>query len=224
MIASARQGWTLLTQRWGMLATQRHWLLLSCLLGAGGNSLLFYFLRPPGYDPDANLVAAALFFGLAALVPLRRAHTLLSNLALLTAVLLMGYITACTGGINSPAMVWLTIMAVPALLMLGRRWAFFWLGVMVLVFSMAFWAVQQGWLHGEVIQTPKTLVWAMLNQVLVIMSLMLVVTFYDHMHQRKNRRWNSAMRSWRRPNWRCSRCSPTRTNSSPRSVTNCAPP
>jgi signal transduction histidine kinase/ActR/RegA family two-component response regulator len=165
--------------------SHRHWLLLCCLLGAGGNSLLFYFVYQPGYDHVANLIAAAIFFGLALAVPFQRAYTLLSNLALLTAVSLMGYITAGTGGINSPAMVWMTILAVPALLLLGRRWALWWVGVIVLVILAQFIAVTQGWISGDVDQSPRTIVWALLDKVLVIVSLMLVVNFYDRMHQRQ---------------------------------------
>lgn len=177
--------WTTLTHRDSDEAAQRHWLLLSCLLGAGGNSLLFYFIEPPGYEPVANLLAAIVFFTLALAVPQRWAYTLLSNLALITATALMTYITTLTGGINSPAMVWLTIMAVPALLLLGHRWALFWLLVVFLILTLQFVAVQQGLIDGHVHQTLETLAWVLMDKVLVIMSLMLVVTFYDRMHQRQ---------------------------------------
>ncbi|PUE61478.1 hypothetical protein B9Z45_06065 [Limnohabitans sp. 2KL-17] len=165
--------------------SQRHWLLLCCLLGAGANSLLFYFVPQPGYNHMANLVAAGFYFALGLFVPYHRAYTLLSNLALLTAVLLMSYIAANTGGINSPAMVWMTILAVPALLLLGRRWALGWVGVVLLVILLQFVAVMQGWISGEVDQSPDTILWALLDKVLVIVSLMLIVNFYDRMHQRQ---------------------------------------
>ena len=165
--------------------THRHWLLLCCLLGAGANSVLFYFVPQPGYDHVVNLFAAAVFFGLSLFVPCHRAYTLLSNLALITAVSLMGYITTFTGGINSPAMVWMTILAVPALLLLGRRWALWWVGVILLVIVLQFVGVMQGWISGEVDQSPDTILWALLDKVLVIVSLMLVVNFYDRMHERQ---------------------------------------
>ena len=165
--------------------THRHWLLLCCLLGACANSVLFYFVPQPGYDHVANLFAAAVFFGLSLFVPCHRAYTLLSNLALITAVSLMGYITTFTGGINSPAMVWMTILAVPALLLLGRRWALWWVGVILLVIVLQFVGVMQGWISGEVDQSPDTILWALLDKVLVIVSLMMIVNFYDRMHQRQ---------------------------------------
>lgn len=183
---NARRGpLSLLTLAVASIYSHRHWLLLCCLLGAGANSVLFYFVPHPGYDHVANLVAAVVFFGLSLFVPCHRAYALISNLALITAVSLMFYITACTGGINSPAMVWMTIMAVPALLLLGRRWALGWVVVILLLILFQFVAVMQGWISGEVDQSPATILWALLDKVLVIVSLMLVVNFYDRMHQRQ---------------------------------------
>jgi signal transduction histidine kinase/CheY-like chemotaxis protein len=177
--------WTRLTHHYGADELQRRLLLLFCLLGAGANSLFFYFIRPLGYEPQANLWAAMVFFTWALLVPMRHAYTVLSNLALTTAVVLMAYVTAHTGGINSSAMVWMTIIAVLALLLLGRRWALFWLLMVLLVFVLELLAVSLGWIDGQVVQTPKSLVWSLLDKVLVITSLTLVVTFYDRMHLRQ---------------------------------------
>ncbi len=165
--------------------SQRQWLLLCCLLGAVGNALLFYFVPQPGYDHAANLVAVACFVVLALFVPNAALYTLLSNLGLLTAIALVVYITACTGGINSPAMVWMTIMAVAALVLLGRRWAFWWAGAIMLTILIQFIAVTQGWISGEVDQSPQTIVWALLDKVLVILTLMLVVYFYERLHRRQ---------------------------------------
>jgi signal transduction histidine kinase/CheY-like chemotaxis protein len=177
--------WTRLTHHYGADELQRRLLLLFCLLGAGANSLFFYAIRPLGYEPLANLWAAMVFFTSALLVPVRCAYTVLSNLALITALVLMAYVTVHTGGINSPAMVWMTIIAVMALLLLGRRWALFWLLMVQLVFALEFLAVSWGWIDGLVVQTPKSLVWSLLDKVLVITSLALVVTFYDRMHLRR---------------------------------------
>ena len=179
--------WSFLTQAIASIDTHRHWLLLCCLLGASGNSLLFYFVAHPDYDHTVNLYAVAIFFGLALAVPYYRAYTLLSNLGLITAISLMTYVTVHTGGINSPAMVWLTILAVPALLLLGRRWALLWVGVIVLVILAQFIAVMQGWISGDVNQSTGTVLWALLDKVLVIVSLMLAVNFYERMHQRQMR-------------------------------------
>ena len=167
--------------------SHQQWLLLCCMAVAGGNALLFYFVPQPGYDHVANLIAAAVFFVMALLVPFQRLNTLLGHLGLLTCVAFLGYITVYTGGINSPAMVWMTIMAVPALMLLGHRWAVWWVGVIMITIVLQWMAVTQGWISGEVDQSPQTILWALLNKVLVIVSLMVAVNFYESLHQRQLR-------------------------------------
>ena len=147
----------------------------------------FILCRSPSTTTRSICTPWPFFLGLALAVPYYRAYTLLSNLGLLTAISLMTYVTVFTGGINSPAMVWLTILAVPALLLLGRRWALWWVGVIVMVIVVQFIAVIQGWISGDVNQSPGTVLWALLDKVLVIVSLMLAVNFYERMHQRQMR-------------------------------------
>lgn len=166
---------------------RHYFLLFSCLMGAGANSLFFYFIEQPGYNHDVNLVGAALFWGMALLVPFKRAYEWLCHTALLTAVSLMTYITVNTGGINSPAMVWMTILAVPALMMLGRRSAFFWLGVIAVIGLTQFIGVVQGWIDGYVLRDISTMPWAFLDKFNVAISLMLAVNFYDRMHNNQMR-------------------------------------
>ena len=160
-------------------------LLRACLLGAGAISLLFYAVGHPGYAHEANLLATAVYWLLALLVPLRRAYTLLCQLALLNSVLLMGYIASRTGGINSPALVWMTVLAVPALLMLGRRWAQRWVLLSLLVLLGQWLAVRQGWVAGEVLHTPLTLAWASMNLLLLMFGLVLAVQVYERLHRRQ---------------------------------------
>ena len=158
-------------------------LLRACLWGAGGISLLFYAIAHPGYAHEVNLWASAVYVLLALLVPLRRAYTLLCHLALLNSLLLMGYIASRTGGINSPALVWMTVLAVPALLMLGRRAAQRWVLLSLLVLLGQWLAVRQGWIGGEVLHTPLTLAWASLNLLLLMLGLVLALQVYERMHQ-----------------------------------------
>ena len=160
-------------------------LLRACLLGAGAISLLFYGIGHPGYAHEANLLASAVYGLLALLVPLRRAYSLLCHLALLTSLLLMGYIASRTGGINSPALLWMTVLAVPALLMLGRRWALRWMLLSLLVLLGQWLAVREGWISGEVLHTPGTLAWAALNLLLLMFGLVLAVNVYERLHQRQ---------------------------------------
>ena len=169
-----------------VLPPARHYILLfSCLLGAGANSLFFAFVEQPSYDHNINFLGAAVFWGLAVLVPLKRAYELICHMAMLTAVTLMTCITVKTGGINSPAMVWMTILAVPALMLLGRKAAFFWLSAIIVVALTQFLGVIQGWIDGDVLREISTMPWAFLDKFNVAISLMLAVNFYDRMHNRQ---------------------------------------
>lgn len=182
---AGRERRSLLVQAVASIDAHRHWLLLCCLLGAAGNALLFYFVPQPRYDHAANLTAAAVFLGLALAVPCHRAYVWLSNAALLTAVMLMGYVTANTGGIHSPAMVWMTVMTVPAMLLLGWRWALFW-GVVVVGLVLAqLVAGLQGWIDIGFTPSADLVLWALLDKVLVIVSLILAVKFYGQIHSRQ---------------------------------------
>jgi len=165
--------------------SQRQWLLLCCFLGAMGNTLLFYFVPLPGYDHAANFVAIACFLVLALLVPIPGLYILLSNLGLFAVIALVAFTTIYTGGINSPVMVWMTIMPVAALVLLGRRWAMWWACIIMLTIFMQFLAVTQGWISGEVNQSPQTIMRALLDKILVILTLMLVVHSYERLRRRR---------------------------------------
>lgn len=159
-------------------------LLLYCLISGGSISLLFYFLAPPIYERSVNLLAAMVFWVLASSSHFRWIHyTWICNLALLNAVSLMAYIATVTGGINSPALAWLTIMSIPALLLLGQIWAWSWLGVISLVIVMQWMAVALGWISGIMEISHQTILWATMDKILIALTLMFVVNFYERIHQ-----------------------------------------
>ena len=169
------------------LQDSRQVLLLCFLFGAGANCFFFVFIEQPGYNHLANQLGAAAFWSLALLVPFQRGYTIICNLALVTGVVLMSYITACTGGINSPAMGWMTIMAVVALLLLGSYWARLWLSLILLISFVLFTGVVMGWISGEVNTRPATVTWALLDCFNVVLSLILAFTFYDWVQNRQMR-------------------------------------
>ncbi|MFM8864678.1 MAG: ATP-binding protein [Limnohabitans sp.] len=163
----------------------RHGLLLYCLLFAGAISLVFFFLAPPIYERQINLLASLVYWLLALFVRAGRAYTLLCNLAMLTTVCLMTAIVTQTGGINSPAMVWLTVMAIPALLLLGQAWAWLWVGLILLVITIEWLAVSQGWIGGAMEISPRTIVWAAMDKIFMAAGLIVVVNHYERIHQKR---------------------------------------
>jgi signal transduction histidine kinase/CheY-like chemotaxis protein len=160
-----------------------HGLLLSCTFGAGLISLIFYFLAPVGYAREANLWATIAFWTVTLLVPFRHLYVWLCNLTMLISMLLMTYIASCTGGINSPALVWMTIAVVPLLLLLGRQWAQAWVVVCLLIFVVQWFGVNHGWISGDFVHSPRMIIWAFLDKTLMIISLLITVNFYERIHQ-----------------------------------------
>ena len=77
------------------------------------------------------LMPEALFVGSNMARRLGTSYVVITHTAFLTSMAYVGYLAANTGGINSPAMMWMTVLTLPAILLLGRGSAFFW-GVMAL--------------------------------------------------------------------------------------------
>jgi len=159
----------------------REQLLFMCLLVIGVNALTFYVLPQADYDHRANLLAAAVLLAMLPFALSRRLHVLLVNMALVVAISLIVYIATETGGINSSALVFLTVLAVPALFFLGPRGAGVWMGFLLAVYL---WLLMAN-LHGDMVRPPPnsgTLLWALSNHVFAAASLVLVLRLYDRLH------------------------------------------
>ncbi len=94
---------------------------------------------------------------------------------------LVVYIATTTGGINSSSLVFLTVLAVPALFFLGPRGAAAWMGLLLAVYLWLLMAT----LSGDMVRPPLnagTLLWALSNHVFAAASLVLVLRWYDRVH------------------------------------------
>lgn len=161
----------------------RRRMLLYFLLASGAISLLFHASGLANYDSRANLWAGAVMWLLVLGVPWRAAYAWICHLALLTALLLLSYIAMQTGGINSPALVWMTVLAVPALLLLGVRWAWLWVGVVLLALIWQFFLVKTGQVVGLWDDSLATLWRSVLDKVMVTVGLMWAVWHYERLQQ-----------------------------------------
>ena len=159
----------------------REQLLAMCLLVIGVNALTFYVLPQSDYDHRANLLAAAILLAMLPFALSPRLLVVLVNMALVVAISLIVYIATETGGINSSALVFLTVLSVPALFFLGPRGAGVWMG---LLFAVYLWLLMAT-LHGDMVRPPPnsgTLLWALSNHVFAAASLVLVLRLYDRLH------------------------------------------
>ena len=153
--------------------------MLVILLTGGLVSLL----PSAGYDNRVVWATCVLVLLMMPLVWVR-VHGLfrvLFHLANLVAGFMAVYIAAHTGGINSSAMVWLNVLAVPVLLLRGPRQTLVWLALIELsIFGMML-ATQQGWISSHTHPAHNGVPWALVNQVLALLDLLFAVRIYDHM-------------------------------------------
>ena len=84
-----------------------------------------------------------------------------------------------TGGINSPAVVWMPIVSIAALLLIDLRWSIVWMGLIVAHNVLQFVAAQQHWIHGQVDASVITDVSAFWVRVNVLIFIMLALALYE---------------------------------------------
>ena len=117
----------------GSQLERRRSLLTYMLLLVGACSLPFYYIPHPDYNHIANVVGTAGYWTLLVLLLTGASYLLVAHATLLWSIAYVGYLAAMTGGINSPVMVWMTAVVLPAILLLDRMAAIFWV---VVVFVM----------------------------------------------------------------------------------------
>jgi signal transduction histidine kinase/CheY-like chemotaxis protein len=157
------------------------------LVAVGLNSLVFYLFPPGYYDRNANLFLSILCL---LLLPTPRSQRLypyvVHGLTVMSALLVL-YIASRSGGINSNALVWLTVLAVPVLLLLGPRATVAWIGVLLLALLAVWAATAQGPIHPTTQMSAQAIPWAMMNHALALISLMVAVYVYDHLNRQQQR-------------------------------------
>ena len=117
----------------GSQLDRRRSLLMYMLLLVGACSLPFYYIPHPDYNHIANIAGTAGYWGLLLVLLLGAPYLFVAHGTILWSVCYVAYLAAMTGGINSPVMVWMTVAILPAILLLNRMPALFWV---VTVFSI----------------------------------------------------------------------------------------
>ena len=168
-------------------AFRRSSILALYLVAVALNSLVFYLFSPGYYDRNANLLVSVLALLLLPASRIERFFPWVVHGLTAIAVALVLYIATQSGGINSTALVWLTVLAVPVLLLLGPPATLIWIGIELLCFLGLWVGSMNGRLHPETHMSPQAMPWAMMNHVLTLASLMMAVYVYDHLHRQQLR-------------------------------------
>jgi signal transduction histidine kinase/ActR/RegA family two-component response regulator len=172
-------------QRAGVREISRRTLLAVYLLAVLLTGTLVSLMPSGNYDSRVILAACGLILLMLPLTRLRLPG--LFRLVFHAATLLGGfmalYIAAHTGGINSNAMVWLNVLAVPVLLLRGPRQTLVWLGLIELAILGMMLATRYGLVSSHTDISSFGVPWALINQMLALADLMFAVRVYDHMHE-----------------------------------------
>lgn len=162
---------------------RRRSLLTYMLLLVGACSLPFYFIYQPDYDHVANLVGTVGYWGLLALLLVGLPYLWIAHGTLLWSIGYVAYLAAMTGGINSPVMVWMTAAVLPAILLLDRTAALFWV-VSVFVANLLLLLISQhGVVNSDINMANDVMAWTVASKFLVLGLAMFVVFVTDRMHR-----------------------------------------
>lgn len=157
----------------------RLWLALGVI-----NLLFFYFVRFPGVAPELSLVASLWMLFLWNQANRWPIHWTL-NLGLAAACAYLLEITTNTGGINSPAMVWFSLLPVIVTTVMGKRAGRIWLVIAVALILSMFGLTHGGWVDPMVSLSPETILWALSLNVLIVLTQHVVVKTYDKAFQQQ---------------------------------------
>lgn len=160
----------------------RQSLLATYLLAASLSSFIFYLFPPGQYERHANLVFSALTMGMLPLIRVPALFTPLTHLVTFLSLMLVTYIASQTGAINSSALVWLNVLAVPVLLLQGPRAALAWIVMVLVTLLMLLLGALMGHLDSHIHLTQQAVPWAFMNQSLAMGNLMLAVRLYEYLH------------------------------------------
>ena len=157
-------------------------------------SLWLWLNTQVGYGGSLCLAAAACYaILLMAWHQQRRSTVIVHGMLLVSCTLVVG-VALQTGGVNSPVLAWIPMLALSALALLRLRRALIWIGLLLLIQVLMFWAETHSWISPQVNQGTDGLLWAWLIRMQVAASMMLAVLLleglyreYNHFAQSRNR-------------------------------------
>jgi signal transduction histidine kinase/AmiR/NasT family two-component response regulator len=153
------------------------------LFVVGACSLPFYFIHQPDYDHVANLIGTLGYWWLLVLLLCHAPLVLVAHGALLWSISYVAYLSAMTGGINSPMMVWMVAVVLPGILFLERAGAMFWM-VSVLCANLLLLLVSKyGLVDSDINMANDVMAWTVANKLFVISLAMYVVFVTERMHR-----------------------------------------
>ena len=153
--------------------------ILLCL-----NAVVFNLLPNPGFDGYLLYLVASAFVLVLGLVRYERLYYWVVNFCMLILIAMLAHFATQTGHIQSSALVWLSILSIPALFFLGQLGGLLWLLVILAIVTGIYLLT----LHSQpdpISNNIATVLYATANHVMAAASLMLMVRLYDQITEKQ---------------------------------------
>lgn len=167
----------------GSQLQRRRSLLMYMLLMVGACSLPFYYIPHPDYNHITNIVGTLGYWTLLAALLLGAPYIWVAHGTLLWSISFVAYLAAMTGGINSPVMVWMTVAILPAILLLDRIPALFWMITVFVANLLLLIISQHGLINSDINMANDVMAWTVANKLFVLSLAMYVVFVTERMHR-----------------------------------------
>jgi len=145
-------------------------------------SLVLYALAHPQYDYRIHLISAVVFLLSYASVRMGVINYTWIKFGAFWSLLEFIYITANTGGVNSPAMVWMSIIGVVVILFFNRVATQISIAVLFFLYVGFYILGLQGVVSSEVRMDQETIAWALTYKLSVILMVLLGSLATDWMY------------------------------------------
>jgi signal transduction histidine kinase/CheY-like chemotaxis protein len=145
-------------------------------------SLLLFVLAHPQYDYRIHLISALVFLLSYASVRLGITNYTWIKFGAFWSLAEFIYITANTGGINSPAMVWMSIIGVVVILFFNRVATQISIALLFSLYLVFYVLGLKGTVSSEVLMNPDTIAWALTYKVSVILMVLFGALATDWMY------------------------------------------
>ena len=149
-----------------------------------GISLLYALLQPDYYVQEANYLHALLVLALLPMLRRPAWRSAVVHMGTALTVWMVVFMAWHTGGVNSSALAWLSVIAVAVLMLQGFRALRVWMVLTLLTILALKLGTDRGWISPLVSAGPEGVAWALMNHVLAAVILVLVVMIYDLNQQR----------------------------------------
>lgn len=144
-------------------------------------SLVLYLISHPQYDHRIHLLSAAVFFLSYASVRIGVINYTWIKFGALWSLLEFIYVTVHTGGINSPAMVWMSIIGVVVILFFNRKATRISITFLFCLYFALYKLGEQGYISSAVRMDQETIAWALTYKLSIIIMVLLGALATDWM-------------------------------------------